>query len=742
MAMIFLSQLFLSGLALGGLPILIHLFARRRRKVVPWGAMQFLMGTPPRFRRTYLRLSELLLLLLRVLAVLALVLAFARPIIPLGFFKPHHAEALFIVDASLSTTRLLPDGTTAWNRELAAVNVELGRLAKEDTVRILIATDAPQWLTPAPLMLSPENRQALSALLKKIRPSLGGSSLPAAVGEALQYPAGSDRGMRRILLFSDATVQPWQVSDAEHWRKIRRAVREASLPTFLEASEEVQAPDPQTLRNISVDRLAPDRDTVAQGDEVTLTADVRNRSAKRSEAIGLAWKLDGKEVGRSQAPSLEPGATSTVEFSLSAGTAGSHILSCALVAPDDLPGDNESFAAVRTLDQLPLLIVDGARQKGSAEVKESGFFLAALGHLPGLSAEAKAAAIFQPQVIAMEDLGRADLKSYFAVVLANVEKMERPLVQKLASYVGGGGGLWLALGDKFDAEAFNAEFTSQGVGLSPLRFADPVGDLSAPGPGWRVLPPDSKHPATALLRDTTALDVMRARVQRYIAPLEPMPTNLTVLLALESQAPLVIAHEFGQGRVFLQTIPLNRSWSNLPILQAYVPLVREFVWHLAGGRLSRRNVPAGDTFVQFAGGGAERPFSMQLPDGEKEHGAAEQSVVRFSNTFLPGIYRLETSAQQPPEIFSVPRSAEESDLTPLSEKDKASLLLNGGVSFGHLGSTAEAFQNSVLAHQSLTEPLLWLALAFLVLEALMAWLMAHLRSRKRGAISIDLLHER
>ena len=56
-AMTFLTGGFLAGLALTGVPVIIHLIIRRRRKLVPWGAMQFLMGTPPRFRQRLLKLG-------------------------------------------------------------------------------------------------------------------------------------------------------------------------------------------------------------------------------------------------------------------------------------------------------------------------------------------------------------------------------------------------------------------------------------------------------------------------------------------------------------------------------------------------------------------------------------------------------------------------------------------------------------------------------------------------------------
>lgn len=76
----FLNSVFLIGLPLLSVPVIIHLLNRRRRQVVKWGAMRFLLEAAVRRRRIW-RLSDLLLMLLRALAVAALVLALARPML-------------------------------------------------------------------------------------------------------------------------------------------------------------------------------------------------------------------------------------------------------------------------------------------------------------------------------------------------------------------------------------------------------------------------------------------------------------------------------------------------------------------------------------------------------------------------------------------------------------------------------------------------------------------------------------
>ena len=206
-----------------------------------------------------------------------------------------------------------------------------------------------------------------------------------------------------------------------------------------------------------------------------------------------------------------------------------------------------------------------------------------------------------------------------------------------------------------------------------------------------------------------------------------MPQNLTVLLTLETQSPLVIEHTFGRGRVLLQTTPLNRAWSNLPILHSYVPLVREFVWRLAERRLSRRNLAPGDTLRLPMNGAPDAPFSVRLPDGAAFSGPAQDSVARFSATFLPGIYDLECGSQRPHEFFSVQRPAAESDLTPLSGNARALLAEHGVIFTARKSADIEA-----AGARPSTNPIFAHLLALFLAETLAAMLLARRRTARRA----------
>ncbi len=66
------------GLPFAAAPVIIHLINLLRHRVVRWPAMEFLLASQRKYR-TRILLKQLLLLLLRILAIVGLALLFAQP---------------------------------------------------------------------------------------------------------------------------------------------------------------------------------------------------------------------------------------------------------------------------------------------------------------------------------------------------------------------------------------------------------------------------------------------------------------------------------------------------------------------------------------------------------------------------------------------------------------------------------------------------------------------------------------
>ncbi|QDU09213.1 BatA domain-containing protein [Gimesia aquarii] len=107
--MSFLTPLYLFGIIAVGLPILLHLVRHQPKNVFQFSTLRFLEHKPPQTNRKN-KIEHWLLLLLRAVAVMLLVAAFARP-----FFKSKDLE--LAKNSTTQQTILLIDTSSSMRRE-------------------------------------------------------------------------------------------------------------------------------------------------------------------------------------------------------------------------------------------------------------------------------------------------------------------------------------------------------------------------------------------------------------------------------------------------------------------------------------------------------------------------------------------------------------------------------------------------------------------------------------------------
>lgn len=101
--MAFLAPLFLAGLAALALPVLLHLRKNRPKQTVAFSSLMFLDASPPVTKRRS-RLQDIVLLLLRCLALALLILAFSRPFFPAKEDNPAAADGAVLHFILLDTS--------------------------------------------------------------------------------------------------------------------------------------------------------------------------------------------------------------------------------------------------------------------------------------------------------------------------------------------------------------------------------------------------------------------------------------------------------------------------------------------------------------------------------------------------------------------------------------------------------------------------------------------------------------
>ena len=122
----FANGLYLWGILAAALPVLLHLYFKRRKRRVQFSTLLFFVKKERlfAFRR---KLYEILLLTLRVIILILLALALSRIFFKrFNFISGGGTEAVIIIDDSLSMQRRLSSGGTAfaYGQKTGGENIE------------------------------------------------------------------------------------------------------------------------------------------------------------------------------------------------------------------------------------------------------------------------------------------------------------------------------------------------------------------------------------------------------------------------------------------------------------------------------------------------------------------------------------------------------------------------------------------------------------------------------------------
>ena len=693
--MSFLGLAFLAALPLAVAPLVLHLFDRRRNVAIDWGAMQFLQEAATRRTRAR-RLQHWLLLALRVLAVVALVLALSRPLVHSGWLASQdRQEVIIVIDNSLSTQQrgqmtAKSEQKTVFDELLARAAKTVAELQPGSAVRVLTTSPYPAWVTPASLRVHATSRPELLELLEGLRPTQGTSDLPAALLKAVQSNLEDKRlAGRRIILLSDGQHSDWRTDDSDAWARLNAALAQSPVPTSVQVME--SSPKQSSPPNLAVTGVRTSRTVVGVNQSFTVTAAVSNLAASPASSCGVTWLIEQQKHSEASLSALAPGEKHDVTLKHSFGKPGVYVLTCQIdpsdSSADHLAADNTESVVIEVVERVPVLLVEGAH--GYAELQQDAYLVrAALGQMEGSQIDGSQSegwrAVFEPRTIAPERLESIDLSDFRAVVIPNLTSLSENSVQRLTQFVADGGGLWLALGPHTDSEAFNSLLFNGGDGLSPVGASRIVDESRNELERPTINPFAKRHPATADLAASEQLDTGDVKIERRFQFQMPLATErVNVLLDLSNGEALAVENRLGRGRVVVLAVPLRYQWSGLAVSQAFVVMVHNWLAYLTEPGATQHNLQPGEPISLEIAQTEETHAVLTTPSGEDVAVSAEPlpkgMLLRTSRTASPGSYSLDLGLSRGTIPFHVARDAVESDLAQLTAADRTFLAETGAL---------------------------------------------------------------
>lgn len=690
--MIFLGIAFLAALPLAAAPIVLHLFDRQRSVVIEWGAMQFLAEAAAR-KRSARRLRHWLLLLLRVSAIAALVLALARPLVPGRWLADaDRRETILVLDNSLSTQRILGE-RSVFDELVSRAASELDELPPGDAIRILMTSPYAAWASPSSERVDAVSRATLRERLKKLWPTDAPGDLRAALLKAVQAEVADEALFeRRIVVVTDGQRENWKIDDSEGWTRFREALADARLPTCVEQIE-LGGQTTQTA-NVAVNRLRAGRAVVGVGQPLAIAAEVQNYASQASKPCRAVWSLDGETLHEAQVPALAAGQTQELVWTHAFDRTGAWAIACRLDANDELRADNAATLVAEVVERVPVLLVEGAT--GLAELQQDSYLMrAALGRAEE-EESADYRAVFEPRTVSPDRLETIKLDGFRAVVIPNFISLGDKTVERLSQFVAAGGGLWLALGPRSEIRQFNKLLYNDGDGLSPVAIDEMVDENVDDQPGGAqpatINPFQRSHPATVELADDERLDTGEVKISSRFRFRKPASSaEAAVLLELTNGEPLAVERRVGRGRVIVQAVPLAMPWSDLAVSQAFVVMVHDWLGYLAEPGATRHNLPPGESISLHVASTEQADATLSTPAGDvvvTGEPIDDGLTFRTSRTALPGEYSLEIGLSGDAIPFHVDRDPSESNLAVLTADDRKFLAETAGLGAENTAPTA------------------------------------------------------
>ena len=583
--MTWIGPIAIGGFLLAAGPVLIHILFRWRYRVVRFAAFRFLLESRRRNRQR-LRLEELILILLRVLAciLIGLMLADVRSAAaPVGGSAP--TAHVFVLDDSLSMGQVA-GGATLYQKAVAHVVGRLEAMPDGDSVAILSGSRPRSGEPLGHLVPAVEARRGdFAPRLTASKPTDLRADLPAALAAAQGLIASRQRTPVRLYVVSDFRRPDFSGADA-------LAALRSAFAAFDPKTVEVHLLDfgLPCRSNLTIERVAVGRNVVVAGVSTPVRVAIRNTGTEPAPATTLAPAVGDQALPAQPVPSLPAGETAEAEFACTFDAPGGASVQVSLPA-DDLPADSTCALALDVRESLHILVLDGS--DNPAEPGSASFALASALDPSGKGSfgrrlDVQSAATWHPESVSAYDLVILTNVRDFAAAPGADGGSTYPALRALEDYVRAGGGLAIFAGDRISPAFYNGPMYADGRGLSPLPLAH--------------RPPPRPNPQTFVrlgaesIRDVPMLRVFArqganfSRFVRFYAFVSASaqaagPSDASgparILATFDNGLPAVCRRAYGKGTVIMWYSSADTKWTNWPKNLSFLPVMNDMAWDLA-----------------------------------------------------------------------------------------------------------------------------------------------------------------
>ncbi len=622
----FLHSLFLFGLAGISIPILIHFVFKMKAPVVMFPSVRFLRQVDRKVAKRQ-KLQELLLLLLRCLALALLAFALAGPVLKQFGSTPGSAGTAVAI--------VLDDSYSMSARDAGGPVFDAAKGMAAAVLHTLKPGDSACVLTSARKPAMTRDLGALGNELKGIEPSFGAGTLGPQVKAAMELLRQTEAAQRELYIVSDFQARAADLKEIDWGDSMQAGSPHHNFSAMLVP---VRASKNDNLTLANFEQISP---FASVSTPFRVRAEIVNRNDAPANGT-LKFHVDGQAAAE-QMVSLPPLGKAVVSTDLRLVKPGWTALSAEL-GDDAIAADNRRWLCCDAHAYLGVLICRPNPQGGQSR----GFFIEKALN-PGNMANTGVNIV----TCTPTDFGNQNFDTLAAIFMVECAPVDEDARKSLNAFVARGGGLVIVAGNGTDAAGFNAAFVRGSDAAGPLAPAKMIGPWGSPDADM------SKDPPTQTIRDVAIQHPLFARLRRGEIPVDLSTAAFyrharmeayersggQVLARFADGDPAIVEQAYGMGRVVLVASALHTDSTNLPLKVGFLPLIHSLAVHLlTPGRAD--NLRVGDhVSLQLTKDKAPPTAQMILSPKEKVDAKAEVlgafAAYDFGPATTPGAFALE-----------------------------------------------------------------------------------------------------
>ena len=511
--MSFVYPSFLWALGFLAVPIIIHLFNFRRYKTIGFTNVKFLKNIQQQ-SQSVKRLRNFLVLLTRLLAIIFLVLAFAKPFIPINqSTSPEDTVVGIYVDNSFSMEQEGSDGPL----------IEVAREKARQIVKSYPSTDQFLVFSNTRNSVNPVSRETAIQQIDDIQIEKTSKPVTDAVRLITNRMADQNLGNKKIYLISDFQ-ETLSAAGVDPDSTVSLTAIPLKSPVF---------------NNISIDTAWISSPVIQLNTPITLNVSLQNYSDQSVNAGSLRLDVNGvrKAVTGFE---LAPNSSSVIELGFTVSQSGWQNIEIAL---DDqaIFFDDTYYQSLFVAAGSDVYIANGngANQYLAKLYATDNYFNV----IDNTSSNVSIDAFDDSELIVLNEL----------------ETVSSGIAEGLKQFVQNGGNVVIIPSSKHDVKPLYDLFSILECGSIGTSVAS----------SSRVGKIETEHPLYKTVFDKIPKNIDLPVVQKYYPISKGL--NTTDLLQLENGQSFLAVTNLGKGQVYTLACPLNEEWSNFPRHGLFVP---------------------------------------------------------------------------------------------------------------------------------------------------------------------------